>query len=152
MELNCKELQDMFLSFNTNTQNNKICVYFNNEGRLFLLKKLYCILKEKDHEFFVLGSELQEYEYKEIHYNTCDFVNIFYNDNIEKEGIEVLISNKKSNLCAIALYLSSKTIEDLLCGLKKIDIYNGNFQAKIKYINTKDNISSMCIMSYILIL
>lgn len=140
----------MFLSFNINTQSNKIHVYFNNEGRLFLLKKLYCILKEKDHEFFVLGSELQKY--KGIHYNTCDFVNILYSDNIKKEGIEALISDKKSNLYTVILYLSSKTIADLLCSLKKIDIYNNDFQTKFKHINTKGNKSSMYVMSYILIL
>lgn len=141
----------MFLSFNTDARSKRIGVYFNNEGRLFLLRKLCYILEENDHEFFVLGSELQEYEYKESSYHTCDFVNILNISNTQKEGIEVLI-NKTSNLYTVILYLSSKAIEDLICCLKKIDPHNTEFQINVNHINSTNNKSLMYIMKYAMIL
>lgn len=117
----------MHLNIQYSLEKSTAIFFFDDDGKKYLMQKLETVYRNKDHEVFLLGSELDVQKKYADGYYICDFFNVVYMNHDElsaphiKEGCFHVTKNKHSEYCGMELAISPPVISHFISSLKSLN-------------------------------
>lgn len=104
------------LSVCTDKRANEVHIYYDLEGKEYLISQLTFARRDEDHAFFLFDLPLNENKQMNENRRMCDFLNVIYNN---KDEDRVTIDDAPHGCSTVEMFLSRETMDLLLeaiCG------------------------------------